>query len=300
MVSFKVGTTTALLALALTIVGAPVVAQQSLYQETVESYRQAREKRLQTDYGWLSVIDLYWLPAGKTVVGAGDKADLKLPAEVAPAVVGAIELALGKVTLDVASGVELTRRDAPISGIEEWVPGAEGQIRIGRIQLTLLQRGDRFGVRVKDPARVTQSGFAGLEAYPVDLRWKIPARLTRYAEPKSVVIDTVIETPAEMLSLGTVDFIADGQAVHLEALVNSASDSEIFIIFKDSTNGTTTYGAGRYLYARIHPGDRVDLDFNRAYNPPCAFTSFATCPLPPQQNRLTVPVPAGEQYGAPR
>lgn len=285
-----------MLTAALTVSFSTVAAQQALYEGSISSFREAREERLRTDYGWLSVIDLHWIESGTTTLGTDASAGLRVPGDTALARIGRIHFEAGKVSLDLEKTAGATRRKVSIYGLDEWLVGADGQFYVGPLQFTLLQRGDRFGVRIKDPRHIPSRGFTGLSHYPIDLSWKIAARLIRYAEPRTVIIDTIIETPAELLSLGTVEFSMAGELFQMEALVLTPDDAEIFIIFKDPTNGKTTYDAGRYLYARILPGDRIDLDFNRAYNPPCAFTSFATCPLPPPQNRLTLEVLAGERF----
>jgi uncharacterized protein (DUF1684 family) len=164
----------------------------------------------------------------------------------------------------------------------------------GRLRLTVIRRGDRFAVRVKDPESPTRLGFPGIDHYPVDPAYRVVAKLDRHAEPQALDIATVQELSTTMYALGTLRFDVHGKNLSMLALAEASDATDLFVMFKDETSGRETYGAGRYLAAAVD-GDHVVLDFNRAYNPPCAFTSFATCPLPPRENWLAARIEAGEK-----
>jgi uncharacterized protein (DUF1684 family) len=164
-------------------------------------------------------------------------------------------------------------------------------LALGTLRLILLKRGERYAIRVKDNASPARKRFTGLRWYPADPAWRISARFTPYPAPRKIAIQNVIGATEYVDSPGVVEFIRGGKTYRLEPI---AEGSELFFVFRDATSGKSTYGAGRFLYADAPEGGTVLLDFNKAENPPCAFTAYATCPLPPKQNRLTLPVAAGE------
>jgi len=169
-------------------------------------------------------------------------------------------------------------------------------VRVGRLTFYVISRGDRLGVRVKDPEGPARTGFTGLEHFPVDPRFRVRARLEAYPEPREVEIPTAVGTEETMLAPGRLHFELGGRQLSLAPFVESAEDDRYFIVFSDATSGETTYGAGRFLSADAARDGATTLDFNRAYSPPCAFTPHATCPLPPSGNRLQVAVTAGEMH----
>ncbi len=173
-------------------------------------------------------------------------------------------------------------------------------MRTGRVLFYLISRGDRVGVRVKDPESPTRRDFPGLEHYPVNPAFRVTASFEPYPEPKEVAIPTVIDEPSMMLAPGLLRFEIGGTPVSLEPYVSTPEELTLFIVFRDATSGETTYGAGRFLDAEIVEGSsEVVLDFNLATNPPCAFTPFATCPLPTPENTLFVAIEAGERFESP-
>ena len=163
----------------------------------------------------------------------------------------------------------------------------------GELQFYLVRREERIGVRVKHPGSPVRTGFQGLDYFPPSEDYRVEAEFVPFDPPKKVPIATVIGTEVEMESPGQVRFSLGGESLALEPLASSGG--RLWFIFKDRTNGSETYGAGRYLYADAPVDGKVTVDFNRAYNMPCAFTEFATCPLPPRSNWLAVRVEAGEK-----
>jgi uncharacterized protein (DUF1684 family) len=170
---------------------------------------------------------------------------------------------------------------------------------IGTITIIVIHRGDRYALRVKDLQAATRTGFHGLHWYDPNANYRVHARWIPYNPPKVLDIPTVLGTTTHMPAPGVAEFTVDGKVLRLEPVLEDPKSTELFFIMRDATSKTTTYGAGRFLYTELpdhglnQPGE-IWLDFNRLFNPPCAFTAYATCPLPPPQNRLTVPIPAGE------
>ena len=169
-------------------------------------------------------------------------------------------------------------------------------LEIGSLSFHVVKRGDRLGMRFKDRENPARAEFKGTDYDPADRRWVVSARFEPYEPPRRVPILNVLGMETEETAPGALAFEVDGREYRLQAL-KEKGEEQFFIIFADQTSGKETYGAGRYLYADPPGADgRVTLDFNRAYSPPCAFTRYATCPLPPAENRLPLRVEAGEKY----
>jgi uncharacterized protein (DUF1684 family) len=262
---------------------------------SIAQFRAEREEGLRSDNGWLTLAGLHWLRPGENRMGSDPDNPVVLSADGVPAWAGTLVLEDDTVTLRAAPGAEITLGDAPV---EERVlrDDAEGQpdvLTVGRLRFHIIRRGDRFGVRVKDPEHPRLKAFRGLATFPLDPRFRFDAAFEPFDEPREVEITTVIGTRVTMLAPGRVTFTLDGRSHSLLPFVSEPGETELWFIFKDETSGKETYGF-RYLYADLADG-RVDLDFNKAYNPPCAFTPFATCPLPPRENRIDARIEAGER-----
>lgn len=266
----------------------------------LEEWRAERVERLRADDGWLTLVGLEWLEPGESTVGAAAGADVKLPDGAAPAEVGTIELAAdGTLTFRAAPGAEVTLDGEPVEEVvlATDAEGAPTELRAGRVLFYPIARGEKTGLRIKDPEAVTRTEFAGIEHYPPDDRFRVEATFEAYPSPRRVRIPTLAGAETEMLAPGVLRFELLGRELTLQPMVSSPEDDSLFLVFADDTSGVTTYGACRFLLAERPPdGGATVLDFNYAYNPPCAFTPFATCPLPPEGNRLPVLVAAGEKY----
>lgn len=273
---------------------------ESAYRAEVEKWRADRVRRLTADDGWLTVIALSWLEEGDNRVGSDSSNRIVLPPGKAPPFLGTILLSRGNARLTVAPGVPVTHGGQPIASLDlsSDEKGEPTVLRYGALSFYLIKRGDRLGVRVKDSASPARRRFHGIESFPVAAAWRLPARLVPYRPEKSIPIPNVLGNVTQEPSPGAVVFRVGGKEYRLDAVDEKGTD-DLFLIFGDRTNGSETYGAGRFLYVpRPGPDGRTVVDFNKAYNPPCAFTAFATCPLPPPQNRLPIPVEAGEKrYG---
>jgi len=167
-------------------------------------------------------------------------------------------------------------------------------VQMGSVRFNVIKRGDRYGLRVKDAEAETRTHFKGLEYYPIDPKWHVEARFEAYHPPKKIPITDVTGMTSDSISPGAIVFDLDGEEYRIDPILEEGS-TDYFIIFRDATSKDTTYPAGRYLYAAPPKDGKMIVDFNKAYNPPCAFTPFATCPLPPLQNRLPFRIEAGEK-----
>lgn len=270
------------------------------YREEIEAWRAERVEGLKAEGGWLSLAGLHWLPEGESSIGSQPMGGVVLPAS-APARVGTLTRAGDRVALELAPGVEATHDGEPFRRLELTADGAEGEptvVELGTLSFHVIRRGERIGLRVKDSQAPSRTGFIGIESFPVDPRWRLDARFEPYDPPRQIEVDDYSGGTQESTVPGAVVFEVDGRGHRLDAI---DAGEQLFLIFADRTSGDTTYGGGRYLYAEKPGADgRVVVDFNKAYNPPCVFTPYATCPLPPRQNRLDLAVEAGEKkYEAP-
>ncbi len=245
------------------------------------AWRQKREADLKADQGWLAVSGLPWLKEGETTIGSGEGSVIRLAD--GPVLWGVIERTGTKVVLRPADGPprEVTPKDEPF--------------QIGRTWIQLIRRSDLVGLRLWDPQNARKLAFPGLRWIEVKDEYRVRGRLIPSQEPSKVKIANVIGQVNDFVSPGVVEFELGGKKLRLTPVYETPKQDELFYIFKDATSGKTTYGAGRFVYSALPDKDgMVILDFNRAYSPPCAFTDFATCPLPPASNRLEVAIEAGE------
>jgi hypothetical protein len=263
------------------------------YKAEIEDWRRQREARLQRDDGWLSVAGLYWLTEGENRAGGDAASDIALPVESAPPRLGSFLLKNGKTTFTAAPGVQVTSGGKPVRSLEMKpdVPGPADIIAIGSMSMFVIRRGDRLGIRLRDTNSSYRREFSGLQWYPVDEAWRIQAMWNPYEPPKKIDVLNIIGITEQETCPGYASFRVEGKEYRLEPI---AEGSQLFFIFRDETAGKETYPAGRFLYSDAPRDGYVVLDFNKAYNPPCAFTPYATCPLPPPRNRLPARIPAGE------
>lgn len=244
-------------------------------------WREKREADLRADRGWLAVSGLPWLKEGETSIGSGEENVIRL---------GDGPLRWG---VFVRTGKKVEAR--PIDGPAREIDSREPPFQIGRTWVQLIRRADRVGLRLWDPRNARKLAFQGLEWYPVKAEYKVQGRLIPAASPKTVKIANVIGQVNDYVSPGIVEFELGGRKLRLTPVYETDAHDELFYIFKDATSGRTTYGAGRFVYSELPDQDgMVVIDFNRAYSPPCAYTDFATCPLPPAENRLEFAIEAGE------
>ena len=269
------------------------------YRAAVEKWRQDRETRLKSDTGWLTVAGLFWLKPGANRFGSAKDNDIVLPSG-APGLAGIFELKGDKVTVKIQSGATVTSAGEAITQME-MKSDSEGEpsiLALGDLSMFVIKRGDKYAIRLKDKNSRMRKDFTGLTWFGVDPGYRITAEFTPFEPAKQIPIPNILGQTENLPSPGYVTFRLHGKNVRLEPVLESPDAKELFFIFRDKTSGKTTYPSGRFLYAEMAQEGKVVLDFNKAYNPPCAFTPYATCPLPPPQNRLEVPIEAGERnYG---
>lgn len=274
----------------------PVLKADPAYVSKIQEWHNQRINSLKKKTGWLTLAGLFWLKDGQNTFGSDASNDIVFPAKT-PGVIGTITLKDSIATIDVANGIPVVQDGKPVHSqmLKSDATSDPTILTLGSLTWYLIKRGEKFGVRLKDSEHPNLQAFTGVEMYPVDPRWRVKARLEPYHPPKSITIPTVLGTTLELPCPGALVFEIEGKTMRLEP-VAEPGDDELWLIFADKTNGGETYGAGRFLYVD-KPGDdgTTFIDFNKAYNPPCAFTEFATCPLPPAQNRLDVKVTAGEK-----
>jgi len=269
----------------------------------IEAWRARRSASLTSTDGWLTLVGLHWLEPGRHRVGSGDDAEIFLDHEGVPPHAFTLELTPDRrILLDPVpgSGLAVDGEPATPRPLASDRSGAPSLLTLGSLRMVVIQREDRFALRVRDPNSPVRANFQGLQYFPLNPRYRVEARLERYPTLKTVQVPTAQGPPQRMLAPGVVHFALRGRQLSLQPLISSAGDTSYFFVFRDATSGRETYGAGRFLDATAPPpgSEIVVLDFNRAYTPPCAFTPYATCPLPPPGNVLPIPVPAGEKgYG---
>jgi len=292
----RLATATALLALTCSRTPPPDPA----WVAEVEAWRARRLASLTRPDGWLTLVGLHWLEVGRNRVGSAVDAEVFLEEAHVPAHVATLELTPdGQVLLDPVPGSGLLVNGEPAE------PGplttdrgdSPSLLSLGPLRMVVIQRQDRFALRVRNPDSPLRANFAGLEYFPLDPRMRLPARLEPFDEPREVTVPVAQGPPQRFLAPGVVRFSLYGRDLSLLPLISSPDDPTFFFVFRDATSGRQTYGGGRFLDAAAPPPGSLELtlDFNFAYTPPCAFTPHATCPLPPPENVLPVPIRAGEK-----
>lgn len=257
-----------------------------------QSWRKQQDQMLRSELSPLSRIDFVHLPAGDHVVAA-DTAPLKLTAAAVAPYQGSIRLHVetGKLTLSAAPPVA---RNGQLTGQAELMNG--NVVAVGRLRLMVVGLPEDPSIAVYDPQAPEQLAFSGLHYFEDDGRYVARAHLERYPQPRPVRVAASRGSDKELTALGTLRFTLAGQASSLEAYSEGEGTGRLFLIFKDVTSGKPggSYGAGRYLYAKLE-GDDALLDFNQAWNPLCAYSSYFHCPIPPRQDWLAQPIPVGEK-----
>ena len=254
-------------------------------------WRTKREASLTKPGGWLSVAGLYWVQEGSQTIGSAESCDIQFPSS-APAKVGTIELKNGVVTLHPRDGVEVSVNGKPLSGpLKTDATGKPDRVKLGDLEFSIIIRGKRTGIRLWDPNSKFRKRFEGCKWFEPDSKYVVKAKYTAYNPARTLSIVNILGDTEHSPNPGYVEFDIDGKPQRLEAIQEG---DEFFFNFRDATSGKETYPAGRFLYSGLPKDGFVEIDFNKAYNPPCAFTAFATCPLPPKGNTLKVKIAAGE------
>jgi uncharacterized protein (DUF1684 family) len=289
-----------ILLLSLTACGQAPAPVDPAYAAEVDEWRASRLERLTADDGWLTLTGLYWLEPGENSFGSAPDSAVVLPDPGVSKNAGILVLKDdGEVLASAAedSGVAINGHPLGTAVLKTDADGPPDVITAGRIQFYIIDREGRLAARVKDPEAVTLTEFGGIEHFPISESFRVEARLESYEEPKEVAVPTVLGQDTTYIAPGVLHFAIGGAECSLEPFLSGPENESYFLIFRDATSAVSTYGAGRFLYASAVGEDGTTvLDFNLAYNPPCAFTPYATCPLPPPQNWLQASIEAGEKY----
>lgn len=274
-------------------------AKEQAFAATQQPWRDNRRAELTKPDGWTSLVGLHWIEQGEHYFGSDPDNGIRLA--IGPSHVGMISRSKDdRLRFVPEKGAALTLNDEPMTGAVTLHSDAdpEGPSRIGFDEgkgiITVIKRGDRFALRVKHADASTRSGFKGIDYWPGGKDWVVTAKFVPNAPGKTIPIANIVGTIDQTPNPGAVEFQRDGKTFRIEAL--DQGDGELFLVFADRTSGHGSYPAGRFLdAARPDAAGNVVLDFNKSYNPPCAFTPFATCPLPPPENRLDLQIVAGEK-----
>ena len=280
------------------ILGATTVHADSIdYRQEVEQWRTDRVTRLTAPAGWLSLIGLEWLQPGENRIGSAADNDIvvsAMPAHLGVASLradGRVHLALVADSGALIDGKPL--REATL--VDDAGEGTPTMVSVGTLSFLAIDREGRKGLRIRDSEAATRRDFAGIDYFPIDPAWRIEADWVPAGAGQTLEMGTVIGTTEKYPVPGTARFSRDGKTFEILPVIEVPGDAQYFVVFADRTSGRETYGAARFLYIDPPKDGKVTLDFNKAYNPPCAFTPFATCPLAPPENRLDLRVTAGEK-----
>lgn len=288
-----------------TLLAAASSFAQEAWQKDLQTWRTQHAAELKKPAGWLSLTGLEWLQPGDNPFGSAP--DNKIHLTGSPAHLGILHLEGNNVKLQPpANGFPPEFQVAGSPAKEAIIPVDADNDRnaphltIGTLNMYVIRRADRYALRVKDSKAPALVGFHGLKWYPPNVSYRVKAKWIPYSPAKSVTFDTLAGTKYDQPVPGAAEFNLDGKTYRLEPVLEDPASTQLFFILRDTTSSTTTYKACRFLYT-VLPSNGLDktgdivLDFNRLENPPCAYTPFATCPLPPQGNRLPIPLAVGEQ-----
>jgi len=268
-----------------------VAGQDASYRASVEKWRRGYENDLKSDHGWLTIAGLFWLHEGENRFGSSAVNDIVLP-ESAPPDAGYFSFHNGKITVNVNPGVTATIGGKAVTTAELKPDSPEGRVVINGLGLWVHRSGERYAIRMQDPNSKLRANFTGLHWFPIDESYRVTAKYVPYDQAKAVDIQNLAGDDLKLPVTGYVAFTLHGLEYRLEAEADESG--ALTFVFRDLTAGKETYAASRFLDTDAPENGEVVLDFNEAYNPPCAYNPYTTCPLPPQENRLKVRIEAGE------
>lgn len=268
------------------------------FEKAEMEWRQKRDEKMKSPTSWLTIAGLMWLEDGENSFGSDAKNRIKLPDRAVPKNIGKFILENGKVKVVTDAGAGLTCNGKPVQAmwLKSDMDGGADILAINDLRMWVIKRGNRFAIRLRDLNAAAYKNYKHLNYFPPDEKFHAKGEFVPYHPPKFIEVGTEIGTTVDIKSPGYVKFNLNGKEYKLVTF--ESKPDELSFIFRDGTSGIETYGASRFMEAKILPDSSVDLNFNRAYNPPCAYTPYATCPLPPPENNLTVKIKAGEKnYG---
>jgi uncharacterized protein (DUF1684 family) len=275
---------------------ATTVPADPSWEKSLVEWRARAEKSLRSDNGWLTLAGRFVMKPGVNTFGTGEANDIVFAKGLGPERMGTITVEGGKVTMKMAPGLTVSKEGMDF---DEIVLGTSVEKRdwvtMGRLAMHVIEREGRYVLRLADNQSEVRKGFQGRVWYDPDAAYRVEATYVPYPPGRTVTIINVLDEASDEPSPGYVEFRLAGETYRLDAV---GDDDGLFFVLRDATAGDTTYRPGRFLYVekRPEPGKPFALDLNRAYNPPCAFSEFTTCPLPPKQNILKARIEAGEKY----
>jgi uncharacterized protein (DUF1684 family) len=265
------------------------------YTQDIQKWRAERETKLRADDGWLTLCGLFWLKEGKNTVGSDGACDIVLPD--VPGHLGVIDFRAGAATLRVTCDTTVTVDGKPVheANLQTDADHATpSYVTCNAVTFWVIKRGTQYGIRARDKNSNVLKDFQGCTWFEPKPELRIKAKFAAHHPPRELPVINILGIAEPTENPGTVDFELDGRAYSFETF--EGGKDNLFIVFRDATAGDTTYGASRFLMAPLAADGSVDLDFNKSFNPPCAFTMFAVCPLPLKQNILPIKIEAGETY----
>ncbi len=266
----------------------------SKYISQIKDWHNKRIENLKKEDGWLNLVGLFALKQGENKFGSGKNNNIVFPERKAPDYLGTFTLKDSVVTIKIENGADVTCDGKTVTSMDlkNDMQGTPTVLSYGSLRWFIIYRSGDYYVRLRDVDAPLVKSFKGIDTYPVNSDWRLEAKLMPFNPPKKVSIANILGKVEEDISPGDLVFTKDGKEYSLQALLE---DDHYFIIFADETSGEETYGAGRFVYAaKVDSTGKTIIDFNKAFNPPCVFTKYATCPFPPKQNHLKMKVTAGE------
>jgi uncharacterized protein (DUF1684 family) len=274
--------------------------QEASERSQVEHWRQQRVSDLTGEHGWLTLAGLFWLDPGDNSFGRLPSNRLALNHPALAPKAGKFELNGTAVRFIANRNAGITHAGQPVTSLD-LIPDSQGEptvVSSGPLRIWVIGRAGKLGVRIRDLDSPRRRDFKGIDYFPIDAAWVLDARFEAYEPHKHIPIVNILGLEEEMDCPGTLVFQKEGHEYRLDAVLEDPNDSTLFVMFADRTNGNGSYGGGRFLRVPLPAQGHTRVDFNEAYNPPCAFNDFATCPLPPPQNHLALRVESGEKVYA--
>lgn len=266
----------------------------SEYITEIEQWHNKRIENLKKENGWLNLVGLFWLKEGDNSFGSSQKNDIQFPSK-SPSIIGKLILKDSIVVFKSEKGINVTIDSKVVTEaiLREDMTGKPTIMELGSLRWFIIKRDNRYGIRLRDLKSPFVKEFKGIERFPISDDWRIEATFEAYNPPKLISIPNILGTVSEERSPGKIIFEKNEELYSLDAVDEGEN---LFFVFADETSGEETYGGGRFLYTKkADSNSKIIVDFNKAYNPPCVFTKYATCPLPPKQNYLHLKIPAGEK-----
>ena len=263
------------------------------YEESINEWKEYRVGVLTGPTNWLRLHAIYWLSEGENTFGSAEENTITFPAGTIPEFAGVFTLTSNTVTMDVAEGVMITHNNEPVTDFTLFDGENRPHVMHGDLEWFIDSRGDEHGIRLYNKDNPKADSFDGFPFFPLNPEWHLKAKFIPNSDSTTVTVDNVLEEKVDLVSPGNIRFEVNDKT---DEMIAFEASSGLFIMFNDKTNGDETYHAGRYMIIPFADEDGYTiLDFNKAYNPPCAFNTYTTCNLPPPENRLDMAIRAGEK-----